>query len=219
MPNACNISMKDGNYINKDNLRDKFKIGDKKVILYVGRLVKQKGVDYLLKAFARYSKENNDVVLVIVGNGECQNKMELLSKDLKIDNSVYFIGHVEYDNLPAYYLLCNVCVIPSITYKIADAWAFVVNEAMYFGKPVIATEAVGAAYDMIKNGKNGYMIPEKDSYSIYSAMKKILSDHKLEMKMGSESKKIYEEGFREKNMVEGFSKAVKYLQLTKEKQV
>ncbi len=217
MPNACDISIKDGDHIKKEKLRDKFKIGEKKVILYVGRLVKQKGVDYLLKAFAKYKKENNDIVLVIVGNGECRNKLEILSKDLKIDDSVYFIGHIEYDNLPAYYLLCNVCVVPSITYRIADAWAFVVNEAMYFGKPVIATEAVGAAYDMIENGKNGYMIPEKDSYSIYIAMKKILSDPELEIKMGYVSKKIIEEGFMEQNMVEGFSKAVKYLQLIKEK--
>ena len=217
MPNACDISMKNEDHIAKEKLKNELKIGDKKIILYIGRLIRMKGVDYLIEAFARYKKENTDIALVIVGKGDYQHELEQLSKDLNIDDSVFFVGYIEYEHLPAYYLLCNICVVPSIIYLKGDAWVFVVNEAMYFGKPIIATEAVGAAYDMIQNGKNGYMIPEKDSNSIYISMKKILSNDKLEVKMGAESKKIYEEGFREKNMIEGFSKAVEYVQLLKQK--
>lgn len=156
--------------------------------MYVGRLVKRKGVDYLIKAFAKLKNEINDVVLIIIGRGECRDELELLAKNLNIEDSVYFMGYVEDELLPAYYLLCNICVVPSITYGMADPWVLVVNEAMYFGKPVIATDAVGAAFDMVKDGENGFMVPEKDSEALYEAMKKILSDPELEEKWGKNQK-------------------------------
>lgn len=211
MPNVSNISVKEGDYINKEKLKKKLKIADKKVVLYVGRLIKRKGVDYLIKAFAKLKNEINDVVLIIIGRGECRDELELLVKNLNIEDSVYFMGYVEDELLPAYYLLCNICVVPSITYGMADPWVLVVNEAMYFGKPVIATDAVGAAFDMIKDGENGFMVPEKDSEALYEAMKKILSDPELEEKMGKESKKIIERKFRYEHMIEGFSKAINSL--------
>ena len=211
MPNVSNISVKEGDYINKEKLKKKLKIADKKVVLYVGRLVKRKGVDYLIKAFAKLKNEINDVVLIIIGRGECRDELELLAKNLNIEDSVYFMGYIEDELLPAYYLLCNICVVPSITYGMADPWVLVVNEAMYFGKPVIATDAVGAAFDMVKDGENGFMVPEKDSEALYEAMKKILSDLELEEKMGKESKKIIERKFRYEHMIEGFSKAINSL--------
>ena len=215
MPNVSNISVKEENYRNKEKLKEELNIGNKKVVLYVGRLVKRKGVDYLIKAFAKLRKERDDVVLIIIGRGECGDELELLSKNLNIEDSVYFMGYVEDELLPAYYLLCNVCVVPSITYDTADPWVFIVNEAMYFGKPVIASDAVGAAFDMIKDGVNGFIVPEKDSDALYSAMKKILSDPDLEKKMGEESKRIIEEGFRYGNMVDGFKEAIEYVSTIK----
>jgi len=208
MPNVSNISVREGDYINKKKLKEELDIDDKKVVLYVGRLTKQKGIEYLIKAFSKVKKERNDIVLAIVGRGKYRDELKLLSKNLNIKDSVYFMGYVENERLPPYYLLCDICVMPSITYDQADAWGFIINEAMYFGKPVIATDAVGAAYDMIKNGENGYMVPEKESDVLYEAMKKIISDPKLEKKMGEESKRIIEEGFRYEHMVDGFVRAV-----------
>ena len=209
MPNVSNISVKDGDYVRKEKLKEELDIGTKKVILYIGRLRKRKGVEYLVKAFAKLRKERDDIILIIIGRGECRDELELLSKNLNIEDSVYFMGYVEDELLPAYYLLCNVCVVPSITYGMADPCPLVVNEAMYFGKPVIATDAVGAAFDMIKNGENGFMVPEKDSDALYCAMKKILSEPELEKKMGEESKRIIEEEFRYENMLDGFKRAIR----------
>ena len=211
MPNVSNISVKEEDYVNKEKLKEELSIGNKKVVLYIGRLRKRKGVEYLVKAFAKLRKEKDDSVLIIIGRGECRDELELLAKNLNIEDSVYFVGYVEDELLPAYYLLCDVCVVPSITYGMADPWVFIVNEAMYFGNPVIATDAVGAAFDMIKDGVNGFMVPEKDSAALYSAMKKIISDPVLEKKMGEESKRVIEEEFRYENMVSGFRKAVEYI--------
>ena len=211
MPNVSNISVKESDYGRKEKLKEELDIGTKKVVLYIGRLRKRKGVEYLVQGFAKLIKEKDDIVLIIIGRGECREELELLAKNLNIEDSICFMGYVEDELLPAYYLLCNVCVVPSITYGMGDPWVFIVNEAMYCGKPVIATDAVGAAYDMIKDDENGFMVPEKDSESLYIAMKKILSNPELEKKMGEESKRIIEEGFRYGNMVNGFRDAIEYI--------
>ena len=92
-----------------------------------------------------------------------------------------------------------------------DAWAFVVNEAMYYENPVIASDAIGSAFDMIQNGVNGFIVPEKDHDALYISMKTILSDEEKREKMGKNSKKIVESSFSYKNMVEGFNNAAKYV--------
>jgi glycosyltransferase involved in cell wall biosynthesis len=208
MPNASSIIIKKEDYEEKENLRKRFNIGTRRVILFVGRLIKQKGVDYLINAFAELKKERDDIALLIVGEGEYRGNLELLSRNLNMENSICFTGFVENVNLPPYYLLGDVCVMPSITYGQADAWGFVINEAMYAQKPVIATDAVGAAFDMIRDGVNGFIVPERDSQALYGAMKTILSDSELAKKMGEESKRILEQGFTYERMIEGFNRAV-----------
>lgn len=84
---------------------------------------------------------------------------------------------------------------------------------MTFGKPVIATDAVGAAFDMIKNGENGFVVPEKNEYELYKSLKKIISDDILMEKMGKKSKDIINNEFNYNNMVTGFNEAVKYVNL------
>ncbi|HML05514.1 MAG TPA: glycosyltransferase family 4 protein [Methanobacterium sp.] len=208
MPNASNFSSEENFSI---DIKNKLMIKNKKIILFVGRLVKQKGVDYLLKAFSRLKMEQDDIALVIIGTGEYEDELKEMVKDLKIEGDVYFLGQIDNRLLTYYYTNSEVCIVPSITDGMVDAWAFVVNEAMYCGKPVIATDAVGSAFDMIKNGKNGFIVPEKNSDALYDSMKIILSDEKLRKEMGMESKKIIEKGFKYENMIEGFSKAVEYV--------
>lgn len=211
MPNANNIIVKGEDQVTKEKLKEDLGLGDEKVVLYVGRLVKRKGVEYLIKAFARLRKERGNIILIITGRGECRDELELLVENLNVEKSVYLKGFIEDELLPAYFLLCDVCVVPSITYGMGDPWVFVVNEAMRLGKPVIATDAVGAAYDLIQNGINGFMVPERDVDALYGSMKKILSDPELEKKMGEESKQIVETGFSYKNMIDGFTTAVNFI--------
>ena len=211
MPNISSLIVREGDYETKEKLKERLNIENKKVILYVGRLAKQKGVEYLIKAFSKLRKERDDIVLIIVGRGECKDELVLLSRNLNIKDYVYFMGFVENVSISPYYLLSNVCIMPSITHGQADCWGYVVNEAMHCGKPIIATDAVGAAFDMIKDGENGFIVPEKDVNALYEGLKKIISDSDLEKKMGIKSKKIIEEGFGYKDMVEGFGKAVEYV--------
>ncbi|MGB9979497.1 glycosyltransferase family 4 protein [Methanobacterium sp.] len=210
MPNVSNIELNDKDLENKDNIRKELNLENKKVILYVGRLIDLKGVDYLIKAFYKLYQELEDVVLLVVGDGPEKSKLEVLAGELGIKDNVIFTGNIDNSLLGGYYLLSNVFVLPSITTYFADACPLVVNEAMYFAKPVITSDAVGTTF-MIQNGKNGYVVPERDEDSLCNAIYKIISNPDLEEKMGNESKKLIEKGFKYKNMVDGFTSAVQHV--------
>ncbi len=210
MPNVSSIEGNATDIENKIRIQKDLGLESKKVVLYVGRLINLKGVNYLINSFAKLSKKMENIVLVIVGEGKRKKELESLVNELGIEDKVYFTGNVDNHMLGGYYLLSNVFVLPSITTYFADACPLVVNEAMYFGRPVITSDAVGTTF-MIENGENGFVVPERDADLLSEAIYKVLSDPILEEKMGKHSKKLVEEGFRYENMIEGFKNAVNYI--------
>ncbi len=195
MPNVSNINgIAD---INKKNHKNK-------KILYVGRLIERKGVNYLLEAFKDLQVKNCE--LIIVGSGEEEDKLKDYVKKYEINN-VVFTGKINNEELEEYYNESNLVVIPSINKGMGDPWVFVLNEAMYYYNPVIATTAVGAAPDMIKD--NGFIVPEKDSVALREAIDTILSNDKLEKNMSIRSKEIIDNEFQYSNMINAFKNAIK----------
>lgn len=175
------------------DLKKEFDLNDKKIILYVGRIVKSKGLDYLIKAFSLLTKYDKNTFLLVVGDGPFKDECENLVKHLGNSN-VLFVGHIEGKEKASYYYACDILVTPSIFHHISyEPWGLVVNEAMAFGKPIIATTAVGAAYDLVENGRNGYIVEEKNIEEMCRAMKKILIDDNVKNSMGKESRKIFED--------------------------
>jgi glycosyltransferase involved in cell wall biosynthesis len=214
MPNVSNLTIKEEDYVNRNIIQRDLDLKDKKIILFVGRLINLKGVQYLLEAFSRLQDKIGDLALIIVGDGECHGQLEELAHNLKIEEKVYFQGNIENDLLGAYYLLSNVFVLPSITTHHADACPLVVNEAMYFKKPVVTSDAVGTTF-MIKEGENGFVVPERDSEALYHALYNILKDPELEKNMGEASRKVIEGGFTYQNMIDGFKQALDYIRIKK----
>lgn len=173
-------------------------------ILYVGRLIERKGVKYLLDAYNNLDVA--DCELIIVGSGpEEENLKEYVNENM-IKN-VTFTGKVNNEKLEEYYNSSNLVVIPSINKGMGDPWVFVLNEAMYYYNPVIATNAVGAAPDMIKD--NGYIVDEKNSVALTDAMNKILNDESLQKKMSLKSKEIIDNEFQYVNMINSFNDLIK----------
>lgn len=80
MPNVSNLIIREENYAEKERLREELSIGSKKVVLCVGRLVKRKGIEYLIEAFSKLRKERNN--LIIIGKGECREELELLANSI-----------------------------------------------------------------------------------------------------------------------------------------
>jgi len=193
------------------DVRKKYGISaDTKLILYFGRIVRTKGADFLIKAFSELEKERKDIFLLICGDGDFKNECEELAKNLQVKN-IKFTGLISSEQRSIYLSQCDIFVLPNSFYNgQVEAWGLTLNEAMYFGKPVIATTATGASYDLIKNGVNGYMIDYSNVSSLYNALKILVSDNKLRAQMGLNSKKIIEENFSTERMGEGFMETFSY---------
>lgn len=195
MPNVSNIS---------GNCDLTKKEHSNKKILYVGRLIERKGINYLLKAYEELEIENTE--LIIVGSGSEEEKLKKYVKDNNLKN-VIFTGKINNEELEEYYNQSNVVVVPSINKGMGDPWVFVLNEAMYYYNPIIATTAVGAAPDMIKG--NGFIVEEKNSQALKEAIEKILSDNSLEKEMSLKSKEIINDEYQYSNMIDTFNNCLK----------
>lgn len=211
MPNVSNIEAKEMDELNMVQIQEELGLENKKVALYVGRLIDLKGVDYLIKGFKGVTEKLDDAVLLIVGEGPEKPALESLTSELGIDGEVIFTGNIDNSKLGAYYMVVDLFVLPSITTYFADACPLVVNEAMYFSKPVITSDAVGTTF-MIKDGENGYVVPERNSEALKTAILTVISDPQLIKNMGLASKKIIETYFKYDNMIQGFNSAIEHVQ-------
>ncbi len=139
---------------------------NKKLVLYLGYLNPMKGIDILIKAFGKL--DDPEAHLAIVGTGpEEQSLRNLAAGHPRIDFYGYQDG-VDRANLIHW---ADVLVLPTL----ADCWAFVVNESLYYGTPVITTSAAGAA-ELLADGKSGIVIPPRDEASLISALDQMLGD-------------------------------------------
>lgn len=217
MRNVSNIYVTDSDYEKAKDLRELLDTDKTAGILYVGRLIESKGVQYLITAFAKLIEERKDLALVCIGDGPFREHLESLCTELNVERYVRFTGRLDLDiernkYVVPYYLWCDVCVVPSIFLRgMPDPCPLVVNEAMGCGRAVIATTAVGCAHDAIINGKNGFIVPEKDSTALYTALRMVLADHSTARAMGEESKKIIEDSFTYTDMTNAFQRALDYV--------
>ncbi|WP_304123439.1 glycosyltransferase family 4 protein [Methanosphaera cuniculi] len=179
---------------------------DVKTILYVGRLIKRKGVIYLIKAFKKLHEKHENVKLIIVGEGDEEKTLKKYIKDHQIPD-ITFTGKIPNNQLKDYYQMANLVVVPSTDDEMGDPWVFILNEAMYYSNPVIATDAVGAAYDMIED--NGYMVKQRNPDELYIKMDEIISNPEIEESMSKKSKEIIDKKYQYKNMINAFNDAVK----------
>jgi glycosyltransferase involved in cell wall biosynthesis len=143
----------------------------KRVILYCGQFIPRKGLRTLLDAFATVKRQFQDVSLVLVGYGPQQAELEWIVNNRQVED-VHFIGHVEVEDMPKLYALADIFVLPSEE----ETWGLVVNEAMACGLPVVVTDRVGAAPDLVDEGCNGYVIGMGDSAALASSCLELLRD-------------------------------------------
>ena len=152
--------------------------------LYVGRLVKTKGVFELLEAYAQIdTKIRAKVGLVFVGDGE--DRAELTERASRIvSGTIQFTGFVHREGLSDFYALADALIFPTHS----DTWGLVVNEAMSCGAPVIVTSVAGCVADLVQDGWNGFVISPQDRTQLAAAMARLASDSELRTEMGSRSR-------------------------------
>ncbi|MDA3892741.1 MAG: glycosyltransferase [Salinivirgaceae bacterium] len=168
-------------------LIDTYKLRNSKVILYIGRIEKVKALDLLIEAFQR--TKNGDYKLVIVGEGsEAANLKKLINK-LNLVNRVLLTGYMEGVRLYAWYTIANFFVLPSIY----EPFGAVVNEALVFGCPVLASKYIGAL-DYIDENKNGRIFDPLDSENFITVLNKAMQ---LYSSFNSEKKDLMIYSFEE----------------------
>ena len=170
------------------DIRKKYEIPrDVKVILYFGRLLEQKGLDILIKAFAGIG---DGYWLLVAGDGELMHKCVQMCK--KISN-ITFTGQIEPGIRKNFFDQCDLFVFPG-TFRegCVDVWGLTLNEAISAGKPVISTDAVGSAYDLIDEGENGFRIEPENVESLRAAIKEAFClDLDIVKKKNEEKMMIY----------------------------
>lgn len=138
------------------------------LVLYVGRLSREKKLETLLKAM-RHLRDKN-VEAVIVGTGPAERYYHLMAKKLKLNN-VKFTGFVSDEELPRYYAAADAFCIPSIF----ETQGVVSLEAMAIGKPVIGADFL-ALSELIKEGKNGEKFVPGDSVNCAKKIEKVINN-------------------------------------------
>ena len=166
-----------------------FRQGDKKVVLFVGRLAEKKGVPYLIEAM-----EEVDAVLAIVGDGPLKEELEQQGRkinELSGWNKVRFLGSKTHEELKAVYASADIFVCPSITAADGDqeGLGLVILEAMASELPVVATNS-GGIPQIIKNNINGLLCEEKNAISLRKCIEQVLYDEELRSRLTEEAYKV-----------------------------
>jgi len=144
-------------------------------VLFTGRLIERKGVEYLLQAAHEILKLRN-VEFIITGDGDQREKLERIHKDLKLGDSVKFLGFVSKEQLANEYAKCDMWVNPAVVDSWGDAEGLGIGaiEAYSYFKPVIAGN-VGGIPDAVVDGVTGYLVPQRDSKALAHAISDLLN--------------------------------------------
>jgi phosphatidyl-myo-inositol alpha-mannosyltransferase len=149
-------------------------------ILFVGRLEKRKGLEYLLKAYRLFKPDCPDCRLIVVGPGNrTREKYEKEVLEMGLSD-VVFKGSVDYDQLPRYYNTADIFVAPATG---RESFGIVLLEAMATGKPVIASNIPGYA-SVITNGSEGLLVPPKQEVPLAQAVTSLMHNPELRQKLG-----------------------------------
>ena len=170
--------------------RRRFNISEEaRVLLFVGRLVPCKGLEYLIESVSKVLDEHKDVVLMIVGEGELKRELMALTRRMGLEKNVVFTGQVDGSMLPLCYAASDIFVLPSVSRL--EAFGIVLIEAMASGKPVISTTIPGAR-EVVIPGETGLIVPPGDSESLANAMATLLRNDKLRYEMGCRARSLAE---------------------------
>lgn len=173
------------------------------VFIFVGRIVGDKGINELIAAFEKLSKENEQVKLLLVGpfEEELDPLQEKTKAILKNNKQIISVGYQ--NDVRLYFAISNVLVFPS--YR--EGFPNVVMQAGAMGLPSIVSD-INGCNEIIKNEVNGLIIPVKNSVEIYSALKKMLSDKK----MCTNARKMIEGRYKQKHVWESLLNEYKFLE-------
>jgi glycosyltransferase involved in cell wall biosynthesis len=156
------------------------------VALFCAKLQPWKGPSDLLEAFARANVA--DSYLVFAGDGPMRGSLETRAAQLGIEDRVRFLGFINQSQLPSVYRASDLLVLPSHY----EPFGLVVNEAMLCVLPVAVSDRVGAKFDLVRTGENGYVFPVGNVDALAAILFEILNDPERRARMGSAARQRME---------------------------
>ena len=173
IPNGINLTNFSG--VERDyDFRRQFAMDNEKIILYVGRLVYEKGVQNLIGAMPKILSNYHDAKLVICGKGGMMDELKQEARNLGIENKVYFAGYCDSKKIQKMYKCADIAVFPS-TY---EPFGIVALEAMLAGVPTVVSD-VGGLNEIVEHGVDGMKSYAGNSNSIADSVLTLLFDAKL----------------------------------------
>lgn len=175
---------------------------ERPTFLFVGRLVEAfKGVSTLLEAFAQLQHGGIDAGLCLAGQGADEDRYRARVAELGLRH-VHFLGTLDHESLSRYYAAVDALILPSRS----EPWGFVLNEGMEFGLPLVVSDAVGAAPDLVGPG-NGFTFPAGQTAPLAKALETLATKPELREAMGSVSRSRIVE-YSPVNWARGMSQAI-----------
>ncbi|HZB23471.1 MAG TPA: glycosyltransferase [Gaiellaceae bacterium] len=173
---------------------------DDVLVLSVARLAPEKGLDVLVRAVAEAGDPR--LLLVLAGDGAERGRLEQLARDLGV--RLVLAGDVEWARIVELYVAADVFALLSER----EPWAVVVNEAAACGLPLVLSDRVGAAHDLLRDGENGALVPAGDVGAAAAALRALAADPELRRAQGERSRELARDwGYGPS--VEGFLEAVR----------
>lgn len=179
-------------YIGVDTVKfSPAKRADERYILCVGRHTQKKGIDILLRAFARVSGKHSSVSLIQVGAGPMSAKLNTLATVLGINNRVHFLGAQSHETVLNLMRGAEIFALASQTAKNGDCEGLpiVINEASACGVPVVSTWHSGIP-EAVLESETGFLVPERDAAALAEKLDTLLSDRTLSEKMGRQGREF-----------------------------
>lgn len=189
IPNGINLSNFTG--IERDfDFRRQYAMDNEKIILYVGRLVYEKGIQHLIAAMPKILSNYHDAKLIIAGRGGMIDELKAEATNLGLNNKVYFTGYLDSKQVQKMYKCADVAVFPS-TY---EPFGIVALEAMLAGVPTVVSD-VGGLDEIVTHGVDGMKSYAGNANSIADSVTALLYDHQLAANISKKAKQKVKEQF------------------------
>ena len=178
--------------MNREESRDKLGLPkNKTLILTIRRLVYKNGLDMFIESASLLTRDYPHLLFIVIGKGPNRKLVEKRVRELRIDDNIRLAGFVPEKLLPLYYNAADYFVIPSSS---GEGLPLVLLEAMACGLPVIAT-TVGGTPEIIKDMKNGVLVPPRNPKALAETISKFLSNREVGLAIGEEARNTVEDKF------------------------
>jgi phosphatidylinositol alpha-1,6-mannosyltransferase len=173
-------------------LRARYGLEGRRVVLTVARLVERKGIDSVIRCLPELAVKHPDIVYLVVGEGPMEKKLRQLARNLNVERHVVFAGAVSNEELPLHYHLADVFIMVSRyleSKRSVEGLGVVYLEAGACGLPVVAGDSGGVS-DVVEQDRNGLLVEPDSQEQITEAVDRLLGDSRLASSLGRQGRAL-----------------------------